>query len=320
MAVWKRGKSWMFEFRHQGARHFQGGFRKKRDAQKAEIKRREILKRPPKDMDLLTLCTKRLEWLEQNRTPKYFYESQKIIKKFLAFAGDVMVSQITRDDIEYFLSTIQAAYFSNYHLRIIRALFNHGVEREWFDRNPTKGIKFHSVEKKKKYIPPKEDIDKVIELAGEDKVFFITLKNTLARVSEIYRLKWEDVNLTDRTITLYTRKKRGGHYTPRTIPMTNELYNALKGLELSGEYVFINPDTSTRYVDKKKALIALCELAGIKRFTFHAIRHYGASTLAKKNVPLPDIQAILGHESLTTTALYIQSLVGHTSKSIHSLE
>lgn len=157
-------------------------------------------------------------------------------------------------------------------------------------------------------------------IAGEDKPFFTVLKNTLARVSEIYRLKWEDVNLTDRTITLYTRKKRGGHFTPRTIPMTNELYNTLRRLELSGEYVFINPDTSTRYVDKKNALSALCERAGVKRFTFHAFRHYGASVLAKKNVPLPDIQAILGHESLTTTALYIQSLVGHTSKSIHALE
>jgi len=47
---------------------------------------------------------------------------------------------------------------------------------------------------------------------------------------------------------------------------------------------------------------SLCRKAGVKPFSFHALRHYGASTLAAKGAPLADIEAILGHEFLTTTS------------------
>ena len=102
--------------------------------------------------------------------------------------------------------------------------------------------------------------------------------------------------------------------------MTEELFQALTTLYLKGEYVFTNEKTMDKYDDKKKMLIGLCQRAKVKRFTFHSIRHYSASILANKGVPLPDIQELLGHENLLTTAIYIQSLVGSKSKSIHLLD
>ena len=51
---------------------------------------------------------------------------------------------------------------------------------------------------------------KVISAAKiDDQDYLWTLALTLARMSEINRLKWEDVDLSRRTITLYTRKKKG---------------------------------------------------------------------------------------------------------------
>jgi len=41
---------------------------------------------------------------------------------------------------------------------------------------------------------------------------------------------------------------------------------------------------------------------------YHALRHYSARLLADKNVPLPIIQEILGHEDIRTTRIYIQNL------------
>ena len=37
----------------------------------------------------------------------------------------------------------------------------------------------------------------------------------MGRMSEINHLKWQDVNLEQRYVILYTRKKKGGHRTPR---------------------------------------------------------------------------------------------------------
>jgi len=50
---------------------------------------------------------------------------------------------------------------------------------------------------------------------------------------------------------------------------------------------------------------SLCAKAGVKEFTFHNLRHWGASRLAEENVPLPDIQKLLGHTRATTTDTYI---------------
>lgn len=49
----------------------------------------------------------------------------------------------------------------------------------------------------------------------------------MARVSEVNNLCWNDVNLTNRYVILYTRKKRGSHLTPRKVPMTLRLFEIL---------------------------------------------------------------------------------------------
>jgi integrase len=49
----------------------------------------------------------------------------------------------------------------------------------------------------------------------------------------------------------------------------------------------------------------LCDEAKVKRFGLHAIRHLTASILAKANVPMVDIQAVLRHKKLSTTERHI---------------
>jgi integrase len=50
---------------------------------------------------------------------------------------------------------------------------------------------------------------------------------TGARRSEIFRLKWEDVNFEKREIRLWTRKTKDGSMEGECLPMTNQLYESL---------------------------------------------------------------------------------------------
>jgi len=50
--------------------------------------------------------------------------------------------------------------------------------------------------------------------------------------------------------------------------------------------------------------------AGVKRFTFHCLRHHGASTLDNAGVPIGVTQKLLGHEQRQTTELYLHSISG----------
>ncbi len=49
-------------------------------------------------------------------------------------------------------------------------------------------------------------------------------------------------------------------------------------------------------------------LAGVREMGYHALRHQQASELADRGESLPYIRDFLGHEDISTTSLYLQSL------------
>jgi integrase len=169
-------------------------------------------------------------------------------------------------------------------------------------------------------VPPSEDIDKVIACANPDtRDYLWVVRETLARVGEVNRLRWDDVNLDAGYVILYTRKKSGGHRTPRKVPMTQKLHEVLsrrfQTREPSKPLVFWHRYWSRKqgkhvegpYDDRKKIMKKLCEDAKVRYFRFHPIRHSGASTMDGNNVPLGAIQRILGHENRRTTEIYLHS-------------
>ena len=226
-----------------------------------------------------------------------------------------------------------SAYTANKDLRYFRATINFGLKKKYISNNPAEGFEFFPVEKKVKYVPSIEDIDKVIAVAEpDDQDFLWTVRETMARVSEINRLLWEDVDLKHHFVILYTRKKKGGHLTPRKIPMTQKLYEVLQC-----RYEKRNPEKpwvywhrywsrkagkfcEGPYGDRKKLMKRLCKRAGVRYFRFHPIRHSGASIMDGSNVPLGAIQRILGHENRKTTEIYLHSIGDLEREAISAFE
>ncbi|MFO7754129.1 MAG: hypothetical protein R6V41_13505 [Desulfobacteraceae bacterium] len=82
-------------------------------------------------------------------------------------------------------------------MRALKALFNFGIKppNRWFLDNPTDGVQFFPTESREKYVPPVEDVIKVL-LAAEGQVqdYLWTIALTMGRVSEVNRLRWNDVD------------------------------------------------------------------------------------------------------------------------------
>jgi integrase len=163
----------------------------------------------------------------------------------------------------------------------------------------------------------------VIAVADADTQDYLwTIRETMARVNEINKLQWEDISLNGRFVILYTRKKKGGHLTPRKVPMTQKLYEVLKRRNNNRDpqkpWVFWHRYWSRKnerfvegpFGDRKKIMKQLCEKAGVRYFRFHpiTIRHSGASVMDGNNVPIGGIQRILGHENRKTTEIYLHSI------------
>jgi integrase len=244
-------------------------------------------------------------------------------KRWIRLWGEMLCTDITEAMIQALIIDRNkvSSFTANKELRYLRATFNYGKRKKLIVSNPTEGMEFLPMEKKVKYVPPIRDVDKVIALANTDTQDYLwTIRETLARVSEINRLTWDDVNFEQRYVILYTRKKRGGHLTPRKIVMTEKACEVLSrrfsNRDKEKPWVFWHRYWSSKdgtfhegpFQDRKKIMKVLCKKAGVKYFRFHPLRHAGASIMDGNNVPLCAIQRILGHENRETTEIYLHSI------------
>lgn len=328
-----KGKGYRYDFTTKGVRYTKAWFKTKAEAKMAEARQREELLNPtakihgqaltPIAMDFLALLNRRLDFVEAYRSEKhyqtYLYHARRWLKIWDGFPAE----SITREEVQKFVMQRagDSKHCANQEIRYLRATFNWAKREGLVNANPTDGIEFFPVEKRVKYVPSAEDIDRVLAVADPDtRDYLWTIRDTMGRMGEINRLTWEDIDLNSGSIILYTRKKKGGSLTPRKVPMTRRLLKIMKKRfeerDPQKPWVFWHTYWSRKegrtvsgpYQDRKRIMQTLCQKAGVKYFRFHALRHAGASLLDQNNVPLGAIQSVLGHENRTTTEIYLHSM------------
>ncbi len=324
-----KGKGWRYDFTLNQQRHTEAWYKTKKEAKQEEAKKREDLAKPqpiseiPTDMEFSVLVNLRLDHLKAYKSERYYRDHVYMVRRWVTRWGHLTCAQLRPQLLENFIlqRSKVSPFTANLEIRCLRALFNFGKKKKLLRENPMDGIDFLPIDKRIKYVPPAEDIDKVISLAEPDiQDYLWAIRETMARVSEINRLTWDEVDLRTRSVVLYTRKKKGGHLTPRKVPMTLKLYTILSRKHQERDrkkpWVFWHRYWSRKdngwkegpFDDRKKFMKTLCSKAGVKYFRFHALRHAGASLLENSNVPIGTIQRILGHENRITTEIYLHSI------------
>ena len=129
------------------------------------------------------------------------------------------------------------------------------------------------------------------------------------RKGEQYGLRWSDVDLTRRVITL--RDTKNG--TCRSVPMIEDVVKAFKGLKALSlarkDRAVGQPNNAPDDVvfgigDNKKWWEAALEEAKIRSFRWHDLRHTFCSRLAQAGVSLKVIQEAAGHKTIAMSARY----------------
>lgn len=184
-----------------------------------------------------------------------------------------------------------------------------------------------------RYVPSEDDFWKLFEyiskqsgvIAQQDKAILTTYLHCAGRRGEIWKLKLQDLDFHNKRIRLWTKKRKNGNLQSDWLPMTNELCETLKSwvktrLSLvtnDKQHVFISLNKASFCIDyyglpfkeRRHFMHKNCMRAGInKPFGFHSIRHLTASILFRKGYRLGTIQAILRHQSQSTTERYLRSL------------
>ncbi len=258
------------------------------------------------------LLTRRVQWLQEHRSPKHAKDNEIIFSQVLKYAPDwtdsspqeitpEMVQEMAEAWAQDLIDRGRSRLFVNKALVALQSTWN----QPWGSRrgrkaayNPFAVAERFPVELGVKRIPTEDQIRKLKNIATPKQKLFIELAaETGARPGELLRMGWEDVE--GETVTLKTRKKKGGDLTPRKVK-----YVLRKPKRAKGRIFPYSPWWPDHFMRK------LCAEAKIPPFTAHALRHYHASRLIAEGWTIPQIQARLGHESPMTTAKYLHELLG----------
>jgi integrase len=108
----------------------------------------------------------------------------------------------------------------------------------------------------------------------------------------------------------------------RKVPMTKMLEAALKKQKhLRGNLVFCNMDGSPYTIDQlHERLWSASKRAGLRQIRWHDLRHSFGSQAAIAGVPLPQIQAWMGHSTITMTMRYAHLAPGTGNQWIERLD
>ena len=222
-----------------------------------------------------------------------------------------MAVRFLRDEALRRQSAGHTAHRVNHALRILRALFNYGIDMEDIDmKNPFRRVKQFPVGNRKKYIPTQDEVYAVEEYidnrmrkrVDKAKMLFLFVRQTGCRINEAMALKVEDVY--DETVVLHTRKAKNSDVTPRVVPRPPCMQEDL--LPEEGR-VFHEWDGYPHFLQVAvRTLKAEGRIA--ERWSWHNLRHLKASEWAAEGMTTFEIMNRLGHTNMGTTMGYLQEL------------
>ena len=320
----------------RGDQRFTRLFRTKTDAKMWEVARASELEIPKPEttetvMDLLTVSNGYLDFCKLRFSATTYGEKKKLCKDVLRNWGNPCVQDITPAMVMTHLESRAHKVSDNAWNRDrknLLAMFNwirkiHGVMH-----NPVVNIDRLPEQRRTEYIPPAEDIDRVIMACeGQDRVMLQCYYFTFARRGEIFNWTWDDVNFEKQWYRLWTKKRlhsdMQADYFP--LPEDSELHRALKWQwehrDKDSPYVFTNPDTQGKYVQRNKFMRGLCKRAGVKPFGIKAFRKFGPSVLNDVHrVSIKKLQMLLRHRNQTTTEIYLKKIDDDLSVGLRLLE
>ena len=143
------------------------------------------------------------------------------------------------------------------------------------------------------------------ELLDHLKPMVLLALNTGLRRGELFSLKWADVNLDARMLTVQGMSAKSGQ--TRHIPLNIEALTVLgawrKQHKGAAGYVFPGAD-GARLTNITKSWGGVVKLAKLSGFNFHDLRHTFASRLVQGGIDLNRVRTLLGHSEISTTLIY----------------
>jgi integrase len=166
----------------------------------------------------------------------------------------------------------------------------------------------------------------IMEHPSYEGIAILITMMTGLRIGEVCGLKWRNVDLKEKTITVdctiarvYIPKTFGStsekksyvrEGTPKTrssnrcIPITAQLAKCLakvRGIMPDNFYIASGTETCTEPRTFRHHFNNLCKKAGVRIIKFHGLRHSFATNMIRGGADIASVSRILGHSDISTT-------------------
>ena len=264
----------------------------------------------------------RLERGYSENTIEGYVHDTSLLMEF-ALARNIEMRELTENDLHEFLSTLHdLGIGARSQARIIagiRGFFKYLTLEHVIERNPAELLESPKTGKHLPEVLSLEEIDMMIAAIPRDKdealrneAIIEMLYGSGLRVSELIDIRVSRINFEEGFMLVEGKgsKERLVPVSPRALELTVEWLGQRAGMNVApdaSDILFLNrrgkPLTRVMifYIVKD-----LAERAGITRpVSPHTLRHSFATHLLEGGANLRSIQEMLGHESVTTTEIYV---------------
>ena len=261
--------------------------------------------------------------LSDNSISNYQLDVRKLQKFLTVNEIEVSPDQISEEIIQKFIYDISSSLNARSQSRLIsglRSFFDYLVFENYRVQNPMELIESPKTGRKLPDIISTEEVDKIIraidlgKTEGErNRAIIETLYGCGLRVSELTELKMSDLFFDEGFI-----KITGKGNKQRFVPISEYTikYITLYKDEIRPHQAIRDKYSDTLFLNRRgrqltRAMIftivrKLTKEAGIsKKVSPHTFRHSFATHLLENGADLRAIQQMLGHESITTTEVYV---------------
>jgi integrase len=207
----------------------------------------------------------------------------------------------------------------NRELAFLRAMFNALIKAGKATKNPATLVTFFEEPQKERILTLEEE-KRIIETIEESDRRYAHLKdmitialNTAMRQGEILAMKKDWINLREGLI-IVPRHSQKRKKKDKRVPINSAVRPIVKRLlrkNPDSDYLFVNPESGTRYTAIQNSWNGILKKAGLKgkpgvdKLRFHDLRHTAATKLARGGRDMKFIAQYLGHSDVRTSARYI---------------
>jgi integrase len=331
---------------YSGRKKYYKTFTKQREAQQASNDLRALLdtgKLPNQKLRIRMMTFSEVadelvtDWNLKRQTgelrPKvvddYVYTLNVVKKDF----GHMLLGEISEDQIKSYRAKVAyelSNVSSNKRLAVIKKVCAMGVALNAVFDNPAKGIKILSEKdhERNRYLLPNE-IFTLVEGSKSTKakhylpvLIYLGCEHGASK-QEALSLKWSDINFDfeNSGMIRFYRTKTGHERTEYLMPHTKiallhwkkhqELMRKRRGVDGGDSDLVFSHFDGSPIKCFNRAWWAALEVAGIKDFHFHDLRHCFCSNLLLSGGSLKDAKEMIGHKDISMTDRYSHLTLEH---------